>query len=56
MSGEKTQIWKNEWHEAGILESLYPDILNLMEQEDGTIAEMRMQKGWNWNFRRQMND
>lgn len=55
-NGEKTSFWKDDWHEAGILETLFPDIHNLVQHQQSTLAELWTPDGWDITFRRQVND
>ena len=52
-NGEKTEFWKDVWHEVGKLEALYPDIYYLQKK---TIVDHWTPQGWNFIFRRQLND
>ncbi|CAN4087486.1 unnamed protein product [Withania somnifera] len=54
--GRKTRFWYDDWHEAGTMISLYPDIHSLVSQHQRSIAEMWSPKGWVVNFRRQINE
>ncbi|WMV30815.1 hypothetical protein MTR67_024200 [Solanum verrucosum] len=56
VDGAKTRFWKEDWHEAGNLESLFPDIHTLVLQQQSTIAELWTPHGWNIIFRRHLND
>lgn len=56
VDGTKTRFWKEDWHEAGNLETLFPDISNMIFQQQTTIAELWTPHGWNFVFRRQLND
>ncbi|KAG5575984.1 hypothetical protein H5410_056118 [Solanum commersonii] len=55
-NGEKTSFWGDDWHEMGILRNIYPDIHNLMLNQQRTIAGMWTPDGWEISFRRQVND
>jgi len=55
-NGNKTKFWKDEWHESGNLELLFPDIYNLVLSQQRTIAEIWTTQGWNFQFRRHLND
>lgn len=55
-NGEKTAFWKDDWHGAGNLSQLFPDIHNLVMHQQSTIAELWSPEGWNFTFRRQLND
>ncbi|KAG5620121.1 hypothetical protein H5410_005339 [Solanum commersonii] len=55
-SGNKTRFWKDNWHEVGIMEPVFPDIFNLVLHQQYTIAEMWTSAGWSLNFRRHCND
>ncbi|WMV18940.1 hypothetical protein MTR67_012325 [Solanum verrucosum] len=55
-NGEKTSFWEDDWHEMGVLRNIYPDIHNLMLNQQRTIAELWKPDGWEINFRRQVND
>lgn len=55
-NGNKTKFWKEEWHEKGNLEILFPDIYNLVLSQQRTITELWTTQGWNFNFKRQLND
>ena len=39
-NGGKTSFWNDEWHEAGILVRLIPDIHNSVQHQQRSIAEM----------------
>lgn len=54
--GHKTRFWYDDWHESGTMLSLYPNIHNLVLQQQRPIAEMWTPEGWEVNFRRQIND
>ncbi|WMV12148.1 hypothetical protein MTR67_005533 [Solanum verrucosum] len=55
-NGNKIKFWKDEWHEKGNLETLFPDIYNLAMFQQRTIAELWTPQGWNIIFRREPND
>ncbi|KAG5620221.1 hypothetical protein H5410_005439 [Solanum commersonii] len=55
-NGEKTEFWKDVWHEAGRLEVLYPDIYSLVSHQQKTIVDHLTPQGWNFIFRKQLND
>ena len=55
-NGEKTSFWEDDWHEMGILRNIYPDIHNLMLNQQRTIADLWTPDGWEISFRRQVND
>ncbi|WMV22162.1 hypothetical protein MTR67_015547 [Solanum verrucosum] len=55
-NGNKTKFWKDKWHESGNLELLFPDIYNLVLSQQRTIAEIWTTQGWNFQFRRHLND
>ena len=55
VDGSKTKFWKDEWHEKGNLEVLFPDIYNIVLGQHNTIAELWKNQGWSFNFRRQFN-
>ncbi|WMV18437.1 hypothetical protein MTR67_011822 [Solanum verrucosum] len=55
-NGNKIKFWKDEWHEKGNLETLFPDIYNLAMFQQRTIAELWTPQGWNFIFRREPND
>ncbi|WMV42188.1 hypothetical protein MTR67_035573 [Solanum verrucosum] len=52
----KTRFWKDNWHENGNMEILFPDIYNLVLSQQSTIAELWSPQGWNFIFRRHLND
>jgi len=54
--GRKTMFWKDNWHEKGNLEELFPDVYNLVTFQQGFIADLWTLQGWNFNFRRHLND
>ncbi|WMV48519.1 hypothetical protein MTR67_041904, partial [Solanum verrucosum] len=54
--GRKTMFWKDNWHEKGNLEELFPDVYNLVTFQQGFIADLWTPQGWNFNFRRHLND
>ncbi|WMV36653.1 hypothetical protein MTR67_030038 [Solanum verrucosum] len=54
--GRKTMFWKDNWHEKGNLEELFPDVYNLVTFQQGFIADLWTLQGWNFNFRRSLND
>ncbi|KAG5576649.1 hypothetical protein H5410_056783 [Solanum commersonii] len=56
VDGAKTRFWKEDWHEAGNLETLFPEIHTLVLQQQSTIAELWTPHGWNIIFRRHLND
>ncbi|WMV17749.1 hypothetical protein MTR67_011134 [Solanum verrucosum] len=56
VDGAKTRFWKEDWHEAGNLETPFPDIHSLVLQQQNTIAELWTPHGWNIIFRRHLND
>ena len=53
---EKAKFWKEAWHETGRLEALYPDIYSLVSHQQKTIVDHWTPQGWNFIFRRQLND
>lgn len=55
-NGVKIKFWKDEWHEKGNLEILFPDAYNLAQFQQKTIAKLWTSQGWNFYFRRQLND
>lgn len=55
-NGAKTDFWKDEWHESGRLENLFPDIHALVSHQQKTIVEFWTPHGWRFNFRRHLND
>ena len=55
-NGEKTEFWKDASHEAGRLKALYPDIHSLVSYQQKTIVDHWTPQGWNFIFRRQLND
>ncbi|KAG5621168.1 hypothetical protein H5410_006386 [Solanum commersonii] len=56
MDGNKTRFWKDNWHEKGNMEDLFPDIYNLIMFQQSTIADLWSPQGWNFIFRRNLND
>jgi len=56
MNGRKTKFWKDEWHEKGNLEALFPDIFNLALFQQRSIAELWTPQRWSFAFRRHRND
>ncbi|WMV14421.1 hypothetical protein MTR67_007806 [Solanum verrucosum] len=52
----KTMFWKDNWHEKGNLEELFPDVYNLVTFQSGFIAALWTLQGWNLNFRRHLNN
>ncbi|WMV55241.1 hypothetical protein MTR67_048626 [Solanum verrucosum] len=54
--GRKTMFWKDNWNEKGNLEELFPDVYNLVTFQQGFIADLWTLQGWNFNFRRHLND
>lgn len=56
MNGEKTDFWKDDWHEVGIMKNLFPDMHNVVLTQQSTIAELRTLQGWNFTFKRHLND
>ncbi|WMV60154.1 hypothetical protein MTR67_053539 [Solanum verrucosum] len=56
MDGNKTRFWKDIWHEKGNMEDLFPDIYNLIMLQQSTIADLWSPQGWNFIFRRNLND
>uniref|UniRef100_A0A0V0HRT8 Putative ovule protein n=1 Tax=Solanum chacoense TaxID=4108 RepID=A0A0V0HRT8_SOLCH len=55
-NGNKIKFWKDEWHEKGNLETLFPDSYNLAMFQQRTIAELLTPQGWNFILKRQPND
>ncbi|CAN4098324.1 unnamed protein product [Withania somnifera] len=51
----KTRFGKDNWHEKGNMEVLFPGIYNLAVFQQNTIAEFWIPQGWNFTFRRQIN-
>lgn len=45
MNSAKTKFWKDERHEGGKMESLFPDIYNLVMEQQNTIAELWTPQG-----------
>ena len=56
VDGAKTRFWKEEWHEAGNLETLFLDIHTRVFQQQSTIAEQWTPHQLNIIFRRHLND
>ncbi|WMV13963.1 hypothetical protein MTR67_007348 [Solanum verrucosum] len=56
MDVSKTRFWKDIWHEKGNMEDLFPDIYNLIMFQQSTIADLWSPQGWNFTFRRNLND
>lgn len=56
LDGNKTSFWKNNWHEVGNLEMIFPDIFNLVLHQQKAVAGMWTPQGWSIIFRRQIND
>lgn len=56
VDGIKTRFWKDDWHAEGNMETLFPDIHNLVLQQQSTIADLWTPQGWNFVFRRHLND
>ncbi|KAG5617959.1 hypothetical protein H5410_017783 [Solanum commersonii] len=44
-NGNKIKFWKDEWHEKGNLETLFPDRYNLAMFQQRTIAELLTPQG-----------
>lgn len=44
-NGEKTALWVDEWNVARNLSILFPDIYNLMQHQQKTIAELWSDEG-----------
>ncbi|WMV40244.1 hypothetical protein MTR67_033629 [Solanum verrucosum] len=40
VDGIKTRFWKDDWHAEGNMETLFPDIYNLVLQQQSTIADL----------------
>jgi len=55
VDGIKTRFWKDDWHAEGNMETLFPDIHNLVLQQQSTIADLWTPQGWNFVFRRHLN-
>jgi len=53
---ERTEFWKDVWHEAGRLEVLCPDQYSLVSHQQKTIVDHWTPQEWNFIFRRQSND
>ncbi|KAG5572471.1 hypothetical protein H5410_062237 [Solanum commersonii] len=47
---------RNKQKKPGSLEVLLPDIYNLLLFQQSTITELWSPKGWNFIFKRQLND
>lgn len=56
LDGNKTSFWKNNWHEVGNLEMIFPAIFNLVLHQQKTVADMWTPQGRSIIFRRQIND
>lgn len=54
--GNKTTFWYDDWHVAGKLATIFPDIHNLVLQQQKNIAELWTDEGWSFIFRRHPND
>ncbi|CAN4107709.1 unnamed protein product [Withania somnifera] len=54
--GRKTRFWYDDWHEAGIMISLYPEIHNLVSQQQRSIAEMWTPEGWEFKGTQEGDD
>ena len=54
-NGAKTDFWKDEWHESGRLENLFPDIHALVSPTKDYL-EFWTPHGWRFNLRRHLND
>ncbi|KAK4377328.1 hypothetical protein RND71_003624 [Anisodus tanguticus] len=55
-NGAKIEFWKDVWHEAGNMKSLFPDIHNSVLHQQRSIADHWTPQGCSFNFRRQLND
>ena len=56
VDGIKTRFWKDDWHAEGNMETLFPNIQNLVLQQQSTIADLCTLQGWNFVCRRHLND
>lgn len=52
----KIEFWNELWIGERSLKSLFPDLFLLSQQTRATIAQMWSIQGWNFNFRRALND
>ncbi|KAG5610795.1 hypothetical protein H5410_022076 [Solanum commersonii] len=48
VDGIKTRFWKDDWHEEENMETLFPNIHNLVLQQQSTIADLCIPQGWNF--------
>ncbi|KAG5593376.1 hypothetical protein H5410_043890 [Solanum commersonii] len=55
-NGRKTFFWNDVWVGQHSLKQLHPEIYNLNQQKEATVAEVKDNQGWNLSFRRRLND
>lgn len=56
VGGSNPRFWKDEGHEKGNLEVLFPGIYKMVLGQQNTIPELWTNQGWSFNFKRQFND
>ncbi|KAG5582393.1 hypothetical protein H5410_053020 [Solanum commersonii] len=56
LGGIKTRFWKDDCHAKGNMKTPFPNIHNLVLQQQSTTAHLWTPQGWNFVFRRHLND
>ncbi|WMV49343.1 hypothetical protein MTR67_042728 [Solanum verrucosum] len=54
--GEKMAFWKDIWCGQWPLNQTFPELYNLCQAQDATVAELWTGQGWNLRLRRNLND
>ncbi|XP_049381369.1 ABC transporter G family member 25-like [Solanum stenotomum] len=55
-NGTRVLFWKDRWIGQDSLMSSYPDIYILSSSQDAMVNEVWSEQGWNFSFRRLLND
>ncbi|XP_047258787.1 uncharacterized protein LOC124890986, partial [Capsicum annuum] len=55
-NGRKSSFWKDRWCGQYSLSRMFPDLYNLCQLQQATVAELWTGQGWNLHFRRNLND
>uniref|UniRef100_M1A801 Reverse transcriptase zinc-binding domain-containing protein n=1 Tax=Solanum tuberosum TaxID=4113 RepID=M1A801_SOLTU len=55
-NGEKVAFWKDIWCGQWPLNQNFPELYNLCQAQDATVAELWTGQGWNLRLRRNLND
>ncbi|WMV38316.1 hypothetical protein MTR67_031701 [Solanum verrucosum] len=55
-NGEKMAFWKDIWCGQWPLMQTFPELYNLSQAQDATVAELWTGPGWNLHLRRNLND